>query len=126
MTERSISAAQWRSIWEERMTADQRARIKRTVSRGEAVEDAEEATVAAEYAARARRAVVVGASITVVGYAVLLVVVLAVVRAPMTTTGILLTSTWAVVAVASAAMAWLRSRRFTRSRAANLARAARS
>lgn len=123
MSSGHISTRHWRSIWEE-LSADQRARIQRAVRRGEAVDDSSEATVAAEYAERAKRGVTLGAAVTVVGYSVLLGLVLAVLRPTMTPTTLVLVLTWGVVAVATPLSAWVRIRRFRRSRAANLRKVA--
>lgn len=50
-----LSETQWRLLWEERLDGPARRRIRRSALRGEALDDADEAVVAMEFARRRRR-----------------------------------------------------------------------
>ncbi len=97
----TLSEHQWRLLWEERLDSSARRRIWRASLRGEALEDADEAAVAIEFARRHRRAAGRVAAINAVLYLALLGIMAAAYEPPTTETYWFLTGVLLLLFVAN-------------------------
>ncbi len=115
----TLSEHQWRLLWEERLDSSMRKRIWRASLRGEALEDADEAAVAIEFARRRRRAATRGAAINGVLYLALLGVMAALYQPSATGTYWFLTGLFLLLFVANPLVALWWGRRLSRTEERN-------